>query len=294
MILRYWYLLLSSWPRLLELLYWPALQIITWGFLQNYIAQNAGFFARAGGTLIGAVILWDILFRGQLGFSISFLEEMWARNLGNLMMSPLKPIEFLISLMVMSLIRLAIGVIPMTLLAMFLFHFNFYGIGLPLIAFFCNLIFTSWSVGDFRLGAGAAQRPRRRKHRLDADVRPDAAGLHLLSGDGAAALAAICRLGVAADLCIRGNAGAVDRPCVSGRPDDVGAGDQRRAVDCVICGISCAFAQRPPPWLADPGRRISHLSHEFEIFGLSAARYTDLCIDALLRIRHYAAMQKGT
>ena len=152
MILRYWYLLMSSWPRLLELLYWPALQIITWGFLQTYIAQNAGFFARAGGTLIGAVILWDILFRGQLGFSISFLEEMWARNLGNLMMSPLKPIEFLIALMVMSLIRLAIGVIPMTGLALFLFHFNFYGIGLPLIVFFCNLIFTSWSVGIFVSG----------------------------------------------------------------------------------------------------------------------------------------------
>ena len=152
MILRYWYLLMSSWPRLLELLYWPALQVITWGFLQIYIAQNAGFFARAGGTLIGAVILWDILFRGQLGFSISFLEEMWARNLGNLMISPLKPIEFLLALMVMSLIRLAIGVIPMTGLALFLFHFNFYGLGLPLIAFFCNLIFTSWSVGIFVSG----------------------------------------------------------------------------------------------------------------------------------------------
>src|SRR5262249_22292854 len=88
-ILRYWYLLVSSWPRLLELAYWPVLQVVTWGFLQTYIAQNANFFARAGGTLIGAVILWDILFRGQLGFSISFLEEMWARNLGNLMMSPL-------------------------------------------------------------------------------------------------------------------------------------------------------------------------------------------------------------
>jgi ABC-2 type transport system permease protein len=161
MILRYWYVLISSWPRLLELLYWPALQIVTWGFLQSYIAQNANFFARAGGTLVGAVILWDILFRGQLGFSISFLEEMWARNLGNLMMSPLKPIEFLISLMAMSLIRLAIGVIPMTLLAMIFFGFNLYGIGFPLIAFFCNLIFTSWSVGIFvsglvlRYGLGA-------------------------------------------------------------------------------------------------------------------------------------------
>jgi ABC-2 type transport system permease protein len=123
------------------------MQVITWGFLQSYVAQNANFFARAGGTLIGAVILWDILFRGQLGFSISFLEEMWARNLGNLMMSPLRPIEFLLALMAMSLIRLAIGIIPMTLLALVLFHFNFYGLGLPLIAFFCNLIFTSWSVG---------------------------------------------------------------------------------------------------------------------------------------------------
>jgi ABC-2 type transport system permease protein len=152
MILRYWYLLLSSWPRFVELLYWPTLQIITWGFLQTYVAQNANFFARAGGTLIGAVMLWDILLRGQLGFSISFLEEMWARNLGNLMMSPLKPIEFLLSLMAMSLIRLAIGLIPMSVLAIVLFHFNVFGFGLPLIAFFCNLIFTSWAVGIFVSG----------------------------------------------------------------------------------------------------------------------------------------------
>jgi ABC-2 type transport system permease protein len=79
MVLRYWYLLRSSWPRLVELVYWPTMQMITWGFIQYYVMQNASFFARAGGTLIGAVLLWDILFRGQLGFSISFLEEMWSR-----------------------------------------------------------------------------------------------------------------------------------------------------------------------------------------------------------------------
>src|SRR3982075_3858865 len=117
MVLRYWYLLMSSWPRLLELIYWPALQIITWGFLQNYISQTSGFFARAGGSLIGAVILWDILFRGQLGFSISFLEEMWARNLGNLMVSPLQPMEFVCALMIMSIVRLAIGMVPVSVMA---------------------------------------------------------------------------------------------------------------------------------------------------------------------------------
>src|SRR5262249_30555579 len=54
--------------------------------------------------------------------------------------------------MAMSLIRLALGVIPMTLLAYYVFNFNFYGLGLPAIAFFCNLIFTSWAVGIFVSG----------------------------------------------------------------------------------------------------------------------------------------------
>ena len=76
MVLRHWYLLRSSWPRVFDLMYWPAVQMLMWGFLQVYVAQHSGFFARAAGTFIGAVMLWDILFRGQLGFSISFLEEM--------------------------------------------------------------------------------------------------------------------------------------------------------------------------------------------------------------------------
>jgi ABC-2 type transport system permease protein len=152
MMLRYWYLLRSSWPRLIELVYWPTVQMITWGFLQYYIGQNAGFFARAGGTFIGAVLLWDILFRGQLGFSISFMEEMWARNIGNLMMSPLRPMEFVTALMVMSLVRLAIGVIPVTVLAVAFFGFNLYGLGFALVAFFLNLMLTSWAVGIFVTG----------------------------------------------------------------------------------------------------------------------------------------------
>ena len=147
MLLRHKYLLTSSWPRLLELIYWPMLTLISWGFMQTYINSNSNFFARLGATFVGAIILWDILMRGQLGYSISFLEEMWSRNLGNLMMSPLKPIEFVISLMLMSLIRLAIGVVPMTLMAIAFFDFNPLGLGFAMVAFFCNLIFTSWAVG---------------------------------------------------------------------------------------------------------------------------------------------------
>ena len=152
MVTRYVYLLRSSWPRVLDLVYWPAVQMITWGFIQTYVSQGAaaappGRGAVAAGTLIGAVLLWDMLFRGQLGFSASFLEEMWSHNVGNLLMSPLRPLEFVLALMIMSLVRLALGVVPVTVLAIWFFGFNLWGLGLALGVFFANLILTSWSVG---------------------------------------------------------------------------------------------------------------------------------------------------
>ena len=152
MVLRYWYLLRSSFARLAELIYWPTVQMLMWGFLQTYLAGQTNLYARAGGVLIGAVMLWDILFRGQLGFSISFLEEMWSRNLGNLMISPLRPAEFVAALMVMSIIRLAIGMVPVTLLAIWFFGFNLWALGLALVAFFANLMLTGWAVGVFVSG----------------------------------------------------------------------------------------------------------------------------------------------
>jgi ABC-2 type transport system permease protein len=152
MVLRYWYLLRSSFPRLIELIYWPAVQMLMWGFLQSYIAEQANMFAKAGGLLVGAVLLWDILFRGQLGFSVSFLEEMYARNLGNLLISPLRATEFVAALMILSIIRLAIGMVPVTLLAIWFFGFNLWALGFALAAFFANLMLTSWAVGIFVSG----------------------------------------------------------------------------------------------------------------------------------------------
>ena len=147
MVLRYWYLLRSSWPRVLDLVYWPTVQMLMWGFLQLYLTEQAGFLAQTGGVFIGAVLLWDILFRGQIGFSVSFLEEVWSRNLGNLMMTPLRTSEFIAALMIMSVVRLAIGLVPVSFMAIAFFGFNLWGLGLAVAAFFANLILTSWSIG---------------------------------------------------------------------------------------------------------------------------------------------------
>ena len=144
MILRYWYLLRGSWPRLLELAYWPTVQMILWGLITQHLLRESDWVAQAAGVLISAVLLWDVLFRGQLGLSLSFLEEMWSRNMGQLFVSPLRPSEWAVSMMTMSLIRTLIGVVPAALLAIPLFGYSVFELGLPLLAFFANLLVTGW------------------------------------------------------------------------------------------------------------------------------------------------------
>ena len=161
LILRYLYVMRSSWPRLLELAYWPAMQVIVWGFITQFLMTNSSWVARAAGVLLGGVMLWDVLFRGQLGVSVSFLEEMWSRNLGHLFVSPLRPYEFLIAVMTMSMIRTVIGMLPAALIAIPLYHYSIFALGLPLLVMFANLLVTGWAIGIavsgliLRFGLGA-------------------------------------------------------------------------------------------------------------------------------------------
>jgi ABC-2 type transport system permease protein len=152
LVRRYVYLLRSSGVRLVELIYWPFLQMLTWGFLQKYLASTENPYAQGAGVLIGAVLLWDILFRSKIGFSTTFIEEMWSRNLGNLLTSPLRPYELVLALSLWSIIRLGVSMVPVAIAAFFLFGFNLLGLGLALAAFFCVLVLTSWSLGLISAG----------------------------------------------------------------------------------------------------------------------------------------------
>ncbi len=147
MVLRYTYLLRGSWPRIVELAYWPTIQMILWGFISQFFLTHSTWVAEAAGVLIAAVLLWDVLFRGQLGVSISFLEEMWSRNLASLFVTPLRPYELIVAMLCVSLIRTLIGVIPAALLAIVLYHYSVFDLGLPLLAFFINLLVMGWAMG---------------------------------------------------------------------------------------------------------------------------------------------------
>jgi ABC-2 type transport system permease protein len=147
LLLRHAYLMRSSPTRLFDLMYWPLLQMVVWGFITVFLARHSSWMVQAGGVLIGAVLLWDVLVRGQFGMTLSLLEEMWSRNLANLFVSPLRTVEFAFSLMILSMLRSLFGVVPAALLAIPLFAYSIFDLGPALVAFWAVLTMFGWGVG---------------------------------------------------------------------------------------------------------------------------------------------------
>lgn len=151
-----------SWPRLLELAYWPVLQMCIWGFTARFLYLRMGSVAAlAGATLLGGVLLWEVALRSQMGVAISFLEELWSRNLGHVFVSPLRPWELVAALILMSAIRMLMGVLPAIFVAWLLYAYNLFALGPVVVLFFMNLMMMGWAVAlavvslILRHGAGA-------------------------------------------------------------------------------------------------------------------------------------------
>ncbi len=152
----------GSWPRLLELAYWPTLQMLIWGFTASFIAGRAsGSAGVTAAALLGGVLLWEVALRSQMGVAITFLEEVWSRNLAHVFVSPLRPWEMLAGLVAVSMVRMLIGVLPAVLLAWLLYAFDLFAMGPVVVLFFLNLMVMGWwvSLGVLSLilrhGAGA-------------------------------------------------------------------------------------------------------------------------------------------
>jgi ABC-2 type transport system permease protein len=151
-----------SWPRVVELMYWPVLQMLVWGFVTAYLAGVQNNVASvAAGVLLGGVLLWEVAIRSQMGFAISFLEEIWSRNLGHLFVSPLRPRELVAGLIAMSMLRMLVGVLPAVALAWLLYGFGLFALGPVVVLFFACLMAMGWAVAlgvtalILRHGAGA-------------------------------------------------------------------------------------------------------------------------------------------
>ena len=136
-----------SWPRLVDLAYWPIMQMVIWGFTSHFFAARLGNApAVTVGMLLGGVLLWETALRSHLGFAVTFMEEVWSRNLGHVFISPMRPWEMLAGLTCMAAIRAALGVVPAAALAAILYHFNLLSVGPVLVLFLLNLMVMGWWV----------------------------------------------------------------------------------------------------------------------------------------------------
>lgn len=151
-----------SWPRLIELVYWPVLQMCIWGFTAQFItSRTSSPMVMAGGLLLAGVLLWEVALRSQMGVAVSFLEELWSRNLGHVFVSPLRPAEMVAGLIIVSILRMLAGVLPAIGIAYLLYAFNLFALGPVLVLFFANLMVMGWWVAlgvlslILRHGAGA-------------------------------------------------------------------------------------------------------------------------------------------
>ncbi len=147
LFLRHLYLYKRSLPRLMEIFYWPFLDLLLWGFITLYLNQFKGSLPNFVSFFLGALILWDILFRAQQGISVSFLEDMWARNLLNLFVAPVRPIEYIVSLMLVSIVKLLTAATLLAILAWLFYSFNILVMGISLIPFVINLVVMGWAIG---------------------------------------------------------------------------------------------------------------------------------------------------
>ena len=139
LFLRHFYLITRSFPRILDLIYWPSIQITLWGFISNFFASYTTYYNNAVGVILTCAILYDFLFRTSIGFNMLFLEEIWSRNFTNLFIAPMKISEILTSLIFTALVRALIGLIPAVLLTSPLFGISILELGIYLFFLFLSL-----------------------------------------------------------------------------------------------------------------------------------------------------------
>jgi ABC-2 type transport system permease protein len=148
LVLRYIFIYRRSPIRLLEVLFWPTITLLLWGFMTIFIQRSTeGDLPRFIIFLIGAMICWDILFRAQQGVSLSFLEDIWARNLLNIFCAPVRLGEYVCATFLFGLLRVGITLSFLCLLAWLLYHFNFFSLGVALIPFIANLLLLGLTIG---------------------------------------------------------------------------------------------------------------------------------------------------
>src|SRR6266436_191645 len=147
LVLRYTFLYTRSVPRVAEMFFWPVMDLLVWGMITLYLLRMNNRVPATVTFLLGSMIFWDILYRAQQAVTISFLEDIWARNLLNIFVAPIRVSEFIAATYIVGFVKILVTVGILAGLALWFYHWNLFQMGLPLLPLFANLLLMGWAVG---------------------------------------------------------------------------------------------------------------------------------------------------
>jgi ABC-2 type transport system permease protein len=159
---RHAYVLARSPHRLFDVTLWPLVDVLLFGALATYVSSSdtkAG--DRAAAYLLSGIVLWHVVYQSQIAVSTGFLEETWSRNLLNLMVTPVREVEYVGGVAMFGMLKLVIGVTVLALGALVFYAFDVWTLGPGLIPIAAVLLMVGWSISMFvigivlRFGAGA-------------------------------------------------------------------------------------------------------------------------------------------
>ncbi len=148
LVLRYAFVYRRSVIRLVEVWFWPTMELLLWGYVTLFLQRvGEGAVPRLVTFLIGAMILWDVLYRAQQGITLSFLEDVWVRNLLNIFCAPVRLSEYIAATFLFGLMRVGVTLISLAALAWGLYRFDLFEMGFALIPFMVNLLILGLALG---------------------------------------------------------------------------------------------------------------------------------------------------
>lgn len=133
--------------RLTDMFYWPTLDLLLWGITTTYMQSLAPDANQIVMMIVSGILLWIIIWRGQYEITVSLLNELWDRNLINIFVTPLRFSEFIISFIILGLIKGFMSFGFASLVAFFLYKVGIFTYGWYLIPFILLLIMNGWWVG---------------------------------------------------------------------------------------------------------------------------------------------------
>jgi len=150
---RHAYVLLRSPHRLFDVTLWPLVDVMLFGSLAQFVGgDDATTGEQAAGYLLAGIVLWHVVYQSQIALSTGFLEETWTRNLLNVMVTPVREVEYVAGVALFGFVKLTIGVGLMVLGALAFFSFDTWDLGFGLVPIATVLLVVSWAIAMLVIG----------------------------------------------------------------------------------------------------------------------------------------------